>query len=55
MVWNIAGPKTVELPVPDGRSIIAVDMLGHSKPLTVTKGKVYVEIGPCPVYVVMSD
>lgn len=55
MAWNVAGPKTIELPVPAGKTAVAVDMLGHRTPLKVADGKVSVKIGPCPVYIVVTN
>jgi len=55
MAWNVAGPKTIELPVPAGKAAAAVDMLGHRTSLKVADGKVSVTIGPCPVYIVVTN
>jgi hypothetical protein len=55
VAWNVTGPTTVELPVPSGKVATAVDMFGHPTPLEVVGGKVSVEIGPCPVYIVATN
>jgi len=54
MVWNVPGPKVVTLPVPAGRAMVAVDMFGHRRLLTVADDKASVETGPCPVYVAVA-
>lgn len=51
MAWNVAGPKTIELPC-KAPSATVVDMLGHRKTVEAAGGKVKVDIGPCPVYVI---
>lgn len=55
MAWNVAGAKTIELPVAAGKTATAVDMLGHRTQLKIADGKVSVKIGPCPVYVVVTN
>ncbi|HUT57702.1 MAG TPA: hypothetical protein VNA25_07605 [Phycisphaerae bacterium] len=51
MAWNVEGPKTVAIPVRSDKVKI-VDMLGHEKDAAVADGKVTVEIGPCPIYLI---
>ena len=52
MVWNVAGPKTVDLPYSrTGAKATVTDMLGNSKEVPVKDGKITVEVGPCPIYV----
>jgi len=55
MAWNVAGPKTVTLPVdavtPTADNVRVVDLFGNAKTVAVTDGKVQVEVGPCPVYI----
>ena len=50
MVWNVAGPKTVEI---SGLTHTArvTDMLGNVKKVAAKDGKISIEVGPCPVYV----
>ena len=49
MLWNVAGPKIVEVPMSSPRAIV-VDMLGHAQEVTPVNGKVRIEIGPLPMY-----
>ncbi len=52
MAWNVAGPKTVELPMFGwAADAVVTDMFGHERTVKVEGGKVKVEVGPCPVYV----
>ncbi|MBN2584149.1 MAG: hypothetical protein JXL80_13885 [Planctomycetes bacterium] len=53
MAWNVAGPKTVEIPV-GGPQAKVLDMFGHEKAVEVKDGKATIEVGPCPVYVVQE-
>jgi hypothetical protein len=50
MAWNVAGPKTVRLPV-HAEAAVVTDMFGHTKVAVATDGFAQVDIGPCPVYV----
>jgi len=52
MAWNVAGPKKVELPCAASKATV-IDMFGHRKVTKSTGGKVAVDIGPCPVYVIV--
>ena len=52
MAWNVAGPKTVTLPCQAATAMV-VDMFGHRKTVKSTDGKISIEIGPCPVYVMV--
>jgi len=52
MAWNVAGPKTVEIPI-DAPQVMVTDMLGKAGVATAAGGKVSVEIGPCPVYIAL--
>jgi hypothetical protein len=51
MAWNVAGPKTVEIPLAGRGKPVLVDMLGGEKPLEAKGGKVTVEVGPLPIYI----
>jgi hypothetical protein len=55
MAWNVTGPRTVALPVAAGAPASVVDMFGHRPALEVSGGKASVVIGPCPVYVTITD
>jgi hypothetical protein len=50
MAWNVAGPKTVEIPTATA-GVQLISMLGIIKEVAAKDGKVSVEVGPCPVYV----
>ncbi len=50
MAWNVAGPKTIDLPVP-ADEVTVTDMLGHDQPMTAKNKTLSLPIGPCPVYV----
>ncbi|HOI53705.1 MAG TPA: hypothetical protein PLP01_00480 [Phycisphaerae bacterium] len=49
MAWNVAGPKTVAIEA--AGKVTVRDMFGHEKTVESADGKVSVEVGPCPVYV----
>ena len=49
MVWNVAGPRTVEIESPPGGCVLT-DMLGHTKKVAPEEGELSIDIGPCPVY-----
>jgi hypothetical protein len=51
MAWNVAGPKNVELSVADGNYRV-YDMLGDTSTVIAAGGKLAVEAGPCPIYVI---
>ncbi len=51
MAWRVAGPKTVEIPWPDAQ-VDLVDMTGVRQTFPVTGGKIKLQIGPCPIYLV---
>jgi hypothetical protein len=50
MMWNVSGPKVVELPIKASGAIIT-DMLGLQRTIPVEADKIRLEIGPLPVYV----
>ena len=50
MVWNVSGPKVVELPIKASGAIIT-DMLGLQRTIPVEADKIRLEIGPLPLYV----
>ena len=50
MLWNVAGPKTVEIPAVTAQALVT-EMLGHEKTVAAKNGKIAVEVGPCPIYV----
>ncbi len=57
MAWNVAGPRTVHLPLRElarrGVTTATVhDLFGHTRDVKLTGGNVEVEVGPCPVYIV---
>ncbi|NIA21258.1 MAG: hypothetical protein GWP05_04650 [Anaerolineaceae bacterium] len=51
MAWNVGGPKTVEIPFP-WTKVTVTDMLGNNKKVVAKDGKVSVEVGPCPIYII---
>ena len=53
MLWNVAGPRTVTVPVAHAETVTAHDMLGQQRTLEVTEGELELEIGPYPVYMVV--
>jgi hypothetical protein len=53
MLWNAHGVKTVAVPV-TGSHVKFVDMLGHEQDVVPSNGKVSVETGPVPVYLVVD-
>jgi hypothetical protein len=52
MAWNVAGPKNVTLPCKTAAAMV-FDMFGHRKIVKSAGGKVSVDIGPCPIYVMV--
>jgi len=52
MAWNVAGLKNVALPCQAATAMV-VDMFGHRKTVKSADGKISIEIGPCPVYVMI--
>lgn len=51
MVWNIEGSTTLTIPWdPQTREVIMVDMLGQRSKAPVRDGKILLETGPYPVY-----
>lgn len=50
MIWNVGGPRTVELDWKDKESVTIIDMVGNRSKLNPEKGKLAVPAGPLPVY-----
>jgi hypothetical protein len=50
MAWRAQGPEAVSVPW-SGASAVVTDMLGHTKTVPATDGKIRLEIGPYPVYI----
>ncbi len=51
-VWTAAGTRRVALPVARERTVEIVDFMGHGRRVAVSDGRVQVEAGEAPVYVV---
>ena len=51
MIWNLAGPKVIEVDIPEAKNVTVIDMLGGRSQAAVTDGKLHIEVGPLPVYV----
>lgn len=52
VAWNLLGPKTVAIDLPGRADTVSIfDMVGNQQTLSVTNGRVNVEIGPYPVYI----
>jgi len=50
MAWRVGGPKTITLDW-EGDQAAVVDMLGNKQTVKLEDGKVTIEVGPLPVYV----
>jgi|GEM_PF-2513411 len=50
--WNTLGPATLEIPC-DKPSVEIVDMVGNRKSVPAAGGKVSLEVGPYPVYIIL--
>jgi lysophospholipase L1-like esterase len=50
MAWNVAGPKTVTLPVQSDQ-VAVTHMMGEQQTVQAKENQITIEIGPLPVYV----
>lgn len=54
MLWNVAGPRTVEVPVAASK-VSVVGMTGETREAKPTGGVLKVDIGPLPIYLVVGS